>query len=304
MRSPQIAIVGTTASGKSELAMALASTQPDVEIVCVDAMQVYRRMDIGTAKPTKQDQSLVSHHLLDLVEPSVSFSVTDFQTAAEVATTDIVRRDRIALLVAGTGLYLKSLTDHFDPPGRWPDIRAVLEAEAAAGVGLGPLYSQLQRLDPVAATKMEPTNGRRIIRALEVCIGSGRPFSSYGPGVDAYPPSTITQVGVRWPRAALTERISARVQAMVADGLVAEVQALAAEPAGLSPTARQALGYKEIIDHLEGRASLEQAISLTVQRTRQFAVRQDRWFRRDPRIRWIELVESPLEAFPLLRSLM
>ena len=151
---------------------------------------------------------------------------------------------------------------------------------------------------------MEPTNGRRIIRALEVCIGSGRPFSSYGPGVDAYPPSTITQVGIRWPRAALTERISARVQAMVADGLVAEVQALAAEPAGLSPTARQALGYKEIIDHLEGRASLEKAISLIVQRTRQFAVRQDRWFRRDPRIRWIELVESPLEAFPLLRSLM
>lgn len=284
--------------------MALASTQPDVEIVCVDAMQVYRRMDIGTAKPTKQDQLLVPHHLLDLVEPSVSFSVTDFQTAANVATTDIVRRDRIALLVAGTGLYLKSLTDHFDPPGRWPDIRAALEAEAAAGEGPGPLYSRLQRLDPAAATKMEPTNGRRIIRALEVCIGSGRPFSSYGPGVDAYPPSTITQVGIRWPRAALTERISARGQAMVADGLVAEVQALAAEPAGLSPTARQALGYKEIIDHLEGRASLEKAISLIVQRTRQFAVRQDRWFRRDPRIRWIELVESPLEAFPLLRSLM
>jgi len=304
MRSPQIAIVGTTASGKSALAMALASTQPDVEIVCVDAMQVYRRMDIGTAKPTKQDQLLVPHHLLDLVEPSVSFSVTDFQTAANVATTDIVRRDRIALLVAGTGLYLKSLTDHFDPPGRWPDIRAALEAEAAAGEGPGPLYSRLQRLDPAAATKMEPTNGRRIIRALEVCIGSGRPFSSYVPGVDAYPPSTITQVGIRWPRAALTERISARVQAMVADGLVAEVQALAAEPAGLSPTARQALGYKEIIDHLEGRASLEKAISLIVQRTRQFAVRQDRWFRRDPRIRWIELVESPLEAFPLLRSLM
>lgn len=304
MRSPQIAIVGTTASGKSALAMALASTQPDVEIVCVDAMQVYRRMDIGTAKPTKQDQLQVPHHLLDLVEPSVSFSVTDFQTAANVATTDIVRRDRIALLVAGTGLYLKSLTDHFDPPGRWPDIRAALEAEAAAGEGPGPLYSRLQRLDPAAATKMEPTNGRRIIRALEVCIGSGRPFSSYGPGVDAYPPSTITQVGIRWPRAALTERISARVQAMVADGLVAEVQSLAAEPAGLSPTARQALGYKEIIDHLEGRASLEKAISLIVQRTRQFAVRQDRWFRRDPRIRWIELVESPLEAFPLLRSLM
>lgn len=302
MRSPQIAIVGTTASGKSELAMALASTQPAVEIVCVDAMQVYRRMDIGTAKPTKQDQSLVPHHVLDLVEPSVSFSVTDFQTAAKIATTDIVGRDRIALLVAGTGLYLKSLTDQFDPPGRWPDIRAALEAEAEAGPG--PLYSRLQRLDPAAATKMEPTNGRRIIRAMEVCIGSGRPFSSYGPGVDAYPPSTITQIGIRWPRAALTERISARVQAMVADGLVAEVQALAAEPAGLSPTARQALGYKEINDHLEGRASLEQAISLIVQRTRQFAVRQDRWFRRDPRICWIELVESPLEAFPLLRSLM
>jgi tRNA dimethylallyltransferase len=294
MRSEQVAIVGATASGKSELAMAVAGQCPKAEIVCVDAMQVYRRMDIGTAKPSAADQIAVRHHCLDLVEPAALFSVADFQRAAADAYRDIVSRGGTALYVAGTGLYLKSLTDRFDPPGQWPDIRHELETNT----DLPALFAELQSFDPVAAAKMEPTNARRVIRALEVCRGSGRPFSSFGPGVDAFPPSPIVQIGVRWRRDVLTQRIGERVRAMLAAGLLGEVERLLAEPAGLSPTAGQALGYKELIEHLFGRLSLEAATELTVLRTRQFAVRQERWFRRDPRIRWIDLSTSPLEALP------
>jgi tRNA dimethylallyltransferase len=298
-RGQRIAIVATTASGKSELAMALAAERPVVEIVCVDAMQVYRRMDIGTAKPSIDDQLAVRHHCLDLVEPSDRFNVADFRDAATTAADGIADRAGIALFVAGTGLYLKALTDRFEPPGQWPHIRVELEADPDVAT----LFSRLQQLDPVAATKMEPTNARRIVRALEVCLGSGRAFSSFGPGVDAYPPSDITQVGMRWSRPVLADRIARRVESMLGAGLVAEVEALLNEPRGLSSTARQALGYKELIEYVEGRSSLEAAIALTIQRTRQFAVRQERWFRRDPRIRWVELTESPLEALPVLHRL-
>ena len=300
MQSPQIAIVAATASGKSDLAMAFAAETAGTEIVCVDAMQVYRRMDIGTAKPTAADRSIVPHHCLDLVEPFESFGVTDFQAAAALAARQIVERGGVTLFVAGTGLYLKSLTDRFDPPGRWPDIRGELEAISDVAA----LHARLAVLDPVAASKMEPTNARRVVRALEVCLGSGRPFSSYGPGVDTYPPSDVVQVGLRWPRAVLTRRIADRVQAMIADGLLAEVAALVDDPRGMSPTARQALGYKELIDHLDGAMSLDAAVSLIIQRTRQFSVRQERWFRRDPRIHWTDLVETSLEALPVLRSLV
>ena len=300
MRSQQIAVVAPTASGKSDLAMSFATETEGMEIICVDAMQVYRRMDIGTAKPTAQDRSLVTHHGVDLVEPFDSFGVTDFQAVAAPAAKEITERDGIALFVAGTGLYLKSLTDHFDPPGRWPDIRAELEALT----DIPALHARLAVLDPLAASKMESTNARRVIRALEVCLGSGRAFSSYGPGVDAYPPSEVTQIGLRWPRDALTKRITARVHMMMANGLLEEVASLHADERGMSATARQALGYKELIEHLDGEMSLEAAVSLITQRTRQFAVRQERWFRRDPRIRWIDLAKTPLEALPVLRSLV
>ncbi len=202
------------------------------------------------------------------------------------------------MLVAGTGLYLRSITDPMEVPGRWQEVRAELEARVESD-GAVALHRQLASLDAAAAAKMEPTNARRIVRALEVTIGSGRPFSSFGPGLDTYPPTRFDQFGLRWPRSALTRRIADRVHRMIEAGLVAEVEALAHGP--ISRTARQALGYKEMFDYLDGRCSFDAAIETTITRTRQFAVRQERWFRRDPRIRWIDIDNDPVaEALPIL----
>src|SRR4029078_5016177 len=213
-------------SGKSDVAMALAGRHPDAEIVAVDAMQVYRRMDIGTAKPTVADRAAVPLHCLDVVDPSEEFTVSDFTTAAGAALTGITDRGHRAVLVAGTGLYLRSITDPMDVPGRWPDVRAELERRATAE-GRAALHRQLAELAPVAARKMEPTNQRRIVRALEVTIGSGRPFSSFGPGLDTYPSVTFIQFALRWARPALATRIAERVRTMMAAGLLAEVEKVA-----------------------------------------------------------------------------
>jgi len=255
-------------------------------------------MDIGTAKPTRADRAAVPHHCLDLVDAADEFTVSEFASAAQSALDDIADRDRRGVLVAGTGLYLRSITDPMEVPGRWPDVRADLDRRAGSE-GAAALHRQLAVLDPVAATKMEPTNQRRIVRALEVTLGSGRPFSSFGPGIDTYPPVPFIQFGLRWPRPALAARIASRVHAMTAAGLLAEVESLAAEP--VSRTARQALGYKELFDHLDGACSLEAAIDTIIVRTRQFSVRQERWFRRDPRIRWIDIDDDPVAtALPVL----
>ncbi len=288
-----VAIVGPTASGKSGVALAVARALGDAELVSVDAMQVYRGMDIGTAKPSPAEQAEVPHHLIDLVEPADEFTLAAFQSAYRAARADIVERGRRAVLVGGTGLYLRAAVDDLDIPGQWPTLRAELETAAEADVAA--LHRRLVELDPAAAAKMEPTNTRRIVRALEVGLGSGRPFSSFGPGLDAYPPTDIALLGLRWARPALAARVAARVEQMMAAGLLDEVRGLAA--AGpLSRTARQALGYKELLDHLEGRCDLAEAVATIVTRTRQFAVRQDRWFRRDPRIRWFDVTTDPSEA--------
>lgn len=298
--SAPLVILGPTASGKSDLAMAYAAGRPHVEIVAIDAMQVYRRMDVGTAKPTAADQAAVPHHGIDLCEPSDDFTVTRFAAAAGEALEDIAARANQALLVAGTGLYLRSVTDPMEVPGQWPELRAELEQRAAVE-GSAALHAQLHTLDPLAATRMEPANLRRVVRALEVTIGSGRPFSSFGPGLQLYPDVPFRQVGLRWSRAAITERIAQRVHRMVDLGLVHEVASLLAEPGGLSRTARQALGYKELIDHLRGDVSLDQAVAAIILRTRQFAVRQERWFRRDPRVRWFDVERDPVaEVLPAL----
>jgi len=179
-------------------------------------------------------------------------------------------------------------------------VRADLDRRAATE-GPAALHRQLAVLDPAAATKMEPTNQRRIVRALEVTIGSGRPFSSFGPGIDNYPPVRFTQFGLRWARSTLAKRIADRVHLMMASGLLAEVESLAAAP--VSRTARQALGYKELFDFLGGTCSLEAAIDTIILRTRQLAVRQERWFRRDPRIRWIDIDDDPVgTALPVLEA--
>jgi len=297
-----LVVLGPTASGKSDVAMAFASATPGAEIVAVDAMQVYRRMNIGTAKPTAADRAAVPHHGLDLAEPSAEFAVAEFAAVVRTVMRDIAERGGLPVLVGGTGLYLRSITDPMEMPGTWPAIRAELEARATAE-GVAVLFAELQLRDATAAAKMEPTNVRRIVRALEVCTGSGRAFSSFGPGLDSYPPIEHRMVGLRWPRPLLATRIATRVHAMMAAGLLGEVEALLHEPAGLSRTARQALGYKELIDHLEGRVGLDDAVEQVIVRTRQFAVRQERWFRRDPRIRWVDVTEDPVvEALPVLRD--
>jgi tRNA dimethylallyltransferase len=196
--------------------------------------------------------------------------------------------------------------DDLTLPGEWPAIREELEAEAEAEYGhssVVSMYERLHDLDPVAAAKIEPTNARRIVRALEVCLGSGRPFSSFGPGTSAYPPIATPQIGLRWNRDALAARIEARARAMIERGLVDEVATLLRRPGGLSRTARQALGYKELIPVVEDGAPLGDAVAEIILRTRQFAVRQERWFRRDPRIRWVDIVSDPVaEALPIVQQ--
>lgn len=291
-----LAIVGPTAVGKSALALALARRDPTIELVSVDAMQVYRGMDVGTAKPSAAEQADVPHHLIDVADPSEDFSVARFQGAARGALAAIEARGHRGVLVGGAGLYVRALVDDLTLPGRYPEARDEAEAEPDTLA----LHHRLAELDPVAAARMEPTNRRRLVRALEVTLGSGRPFSSFGPGLDAYPPSPIAQIGLRPPLERLDQRIDERLDAMVAAGFLDEVRHLVARPAGLSRTARQALGYRELLAHLAGRCSLDEAVDEAKLRTRRFARRQLRWFRRDPRISWHEAGGNPLALAPHL----
>ncbi len=293
-------IVGPTASGKSEVAMAVAIAHGNTHIVACDAMQVYRRMDIGTAKPTLEDRARVVHHGLDLVDPSEMFTVSDFQAHARQAVSEIHASGSRALVVAGTGLYLTALIDDLQFPGQWPDVRAELMREPQVDV----LYRRLQVLDPIAASKIEPSNRRRIERALEVCIGSGQPFSATGPGTGAYPDNGVVQVGILWDRQNLAERIEQRVHRMMDEGFLGEARGLRSS-GSLSMTARQALGYRELFEHLDGNCSLADAVDDMITHTRQFAVRQERWFRRDPRIRWIHIERDPVsEIGPILAEFL
>ncbi len=294
----EVALVGVTASGKSEAALGMARARGDCEIVSVDSMCVYRGMDIGTSKPDASARAAVPHHLLDLVDPDEDFTVTQFQDAARDALAGIEGRRHHALLVGGTGLYLRAVVDDLSIPGRYPDVAALLEAELDEGrAAPADLHARLRELDPVGAGRMEPTNRRRVVRALEVTLGAGRPFSEFGPGLDAYPATSVPQVGLALPAEEVDRRIEQRFAAMVEAGLVDEVRRLAARPRGLSRTARQALGYREVLAHVEGGAALDECLDEAVRRTRQFARRQASWFRRDPRISW---AASPQEATALL----
>ncbi len=296
----RVALIGATASGKSSLALAFASRHDDVEIVSVDSMQVYRGMDIGTASPSREERAAVPHHLIDVCDPSEEFTVARFRDLLDEALLGIGRRGHRALLVGGTGLYHRCAVDGLELAGGNDAVRARLEGEAS-DLGVEELHRRLASLDPVAAGRMEPTNLRRVVRALEVIEVTGRPFSSFGDGLDRYPPTPVAQIGLRWERAALAERIEARVHAMIDSGFVDEVIALL--DASPSRTAMQALGYAEIAAHLRGECSLDEAIDATVLHTRQFAVRQERWFRRDPRIRWVDITVDPiLEAMNVLEE--
>jgi len=280
--------VGPTASGKSALAVAIAERRPDLELVSIDSMQVYRGMDVGTAKDTEHP-----HHLVDLADPSEDFSVARFQAAAAAALAQIESRGRRALLVGGTGLYLQAVVDGLNVPGAWPELRAELEQQPPAD-----LYRRLQAADPAAAARIDPANARRSARALEVTIGSGRPFSSYGPGVGAFPAAPRFRLAGVWlSRSVVNARIEARYHAQLEAGFLDEVARL---PSPLSRTAAQALGYRELLAHRAGSLTLEQALAEAIKRTRAFARRQRMWFRRDPRITWFGAGANPVVLLPAL----
>ncbi len=289
MNRVAVALVGATASGKSSLAHTIASAN-DLAIVAVDAMTVYRGLDIGTAKPTAAQQREVPYYLLDLVEPDEEFTVARFQREARAASAAIWSEGRRAIYAGGTGLYQRAVIDDYQIPGRYPDVRRSLEARWAAGEAL---HEELAMRDPLAASRMEPTNERRVIRALEVTIGSGRPFSSFGPGLAQYGRIRIVQVGLRVPMDELDRRIEARFRQWMDEGLLDEVRGLAARPGGLGRTARQAVGYRELLAHVEGGVELEQCVRDAITHSRRLARRQRSWFERDPRVEWFE---SPDEA--------
>ncbi len=293
-----LALVGPTASGKSALALELAHhlPGPPVEIVSVDAMQVYRGMDVGTDKPSPEARAQVPHHMIDVADPGEAYSVARYQEEAGRVIDVIERRGHRALLVGGTGLYLRAVVDGLRLPGQWPEVRAGLEDQADTEA----LHHRLRELDPVAAARTTPGNRRRVVRALEVTMGSGRPFSSFGAGLAVHPPTRFRLAGVWLPRAVVGRRIARRLESMAEAGLVEEVRALAARPEGLSRTARQALGYREVLAHLAGRCTLEEALEEAVRRTRAFSRRQRVWFRRDPRVTWYGAAEDPFAVLPAL----
>jgi tRNA dimethylallyltransferase len=297
---PVLALVGPTASGKSALALELAP-RLGAEVVSADAMLVYRGMDIGTAKPTPRERAQVPHHLVDLVDPGEDFSVARFQPLARAAVADILGRGAVPLLVGGSGLYFHAVVDEFVFPPTDGAVRARLEAESAT-TGLAAMHRRLADADPAAAARIQPGNLRRIVRALEVIELTGRPFSSFRGAMDA-PVSRyrLTVLGLDPGTEALRARVADRVAGMAAAGLVDEVRRLAGGP--LSRTARQALGYKELLDAMERGTAMEAALEAVVRRTRAYARRQLAWFRRDPRVRWSTLPPGPrrlawaLEAF-------
>ena len=290
MTGPHLALVGPSGSGKSRLAFDLARRCGDVEIVSVDSMCVYRYMDIGTAKPPPSERDAVPHHLLDVAFPWEEYTVARFGQAALAALADIEARGRRAIFAGGTGLYLRAVVDGLEIPPRYPPIAGQLSEEAEGPSGAAELYSRLCELDPLAAERILPGNVRRVVRALEVTLGSGRPFSSFGPGLMEYKAnSRFAMVGIPLvDRARYDEIIAQRFVSWMEAGLLVEVRMLASLPQGLSRTARQALGYRELLAHLEGRLTLDEAIDSAVARTRDYGRRQWSWFRRDPRITWLD----------------
>ena len=299
MLRPVITVVGPTAAGKSEFSLALAHAL-DGEVVNADSMQLYQGMDIGTAKLTISERAGVPHHLLDIWPVTQAASVSEYQLLARNAIDDIRGRGRTPILVGGSGLYVRAAIDKLQFPGTDPDLRARLEGELTQ-LGPAALHTRLAVLDPSAAAAILPGNGRRIVRALEVIEMSGRPFSATLPDYESVYPAI--QLGVELPRAELDQRITDRVDRMLRLGLVDEVRQL--ELAGLrdSRTASRALGYAEVLRFLAGECSLEDAASHTVQATRRFVRRQESWFRRDPRITWLEAGPSlPARALGVIRS--
>ncbi|MEU1398980.1 tRNA (adenosine(37)-N6)-dimethylallyltransferase MiaA [Micromonospora zamorensis] len=279
-----VAVVGPTAAGKSALSIALAHAL-DGEVVNADSMQLYRGMDIGTAKLTVVERDGVPHHLLDIWDVTEPASVAEYQRLARAAVEDILSRGRVPLLVGGSGLYVRAVLERFEFPGTDAVLRERLERELAE-IGPAPLYARLRAVDPVAADGILPGNGRRIVRALEVIELTGAPFTASLPQPTPYYPSV--QLGVDLDTGLLDERIALRVDRMWADGLVSETRELVGRGLPEGRTASRALGYQQVLRMLAGELTESQAHDETVRATRRFVRRQRSWFRRDPRIHWLD----------------
>jgi tRNA dimethylallyltransferase len=280
-------ITGATAGGKTALGLEVAR-RLNAEILSLDSMAVYRGLDIGTAKPSAEERGQVPHHLIDLVEPDEEFSLAQYLSAATRACETVRARGRVPLFVGGTPLYLKALLRGIfeGPPADWEFRRRVL-AEAAERGGDW-LHQRLAQVDPPAARRLHPHDTRRLVRALEVFEKTGRPISDWQQQFDRARPAAACRVFVvDWPRDELYRRIDVRVEAMFAAGLIDEVRLLLAAGKNLGRTARQALGYREVLDHLAGKLDLPETIDLVKTRTRQFAKRQLTWFRSLSECRWV-----------------
>ena len=292
-----VTIVGPTASGKSSLAVAIAQRLGDAEIVNADSMQLYRGMDIGTAKPSAAERAGIPHHLFDVLDVTESAAVAEFQTWARAAITDCQERGVTPIVVGGSALYVRAIVDRLDFPGTDPAVRDRWKAELAAR-GPDALHAELARRDPAAAAQILPTNERRVVRALEVIDLTGEPFTATMPPYESVFDG-LTMLGLDVPRDVLDLRLAERVDQMWAAGFVDEVRAL--RESGLEDgfTASRALGYQQILAFLRGESTEAEAREATVTGTRKFARRQDRLFRKDPRIHWlaydaVDLVEQAL----------
>ncbi|TDW54914.1 tRNA (adenosine(37)-N6)-dimethylallyltransferase MiaA [Kribbella pratensis] len=293
-----VAVVGPTAAGKSDLAVAL-SKHLDGEVVNADAMQVYRGMDIGTAKISPTERAGVPHHLLDILDVTETATVAEFQQLARTAIDDCIDRQRTPVLAGGSALYVRAILDDFVFPGTDPVVRARLEAELEAH-GSGALHSRLRAVDPKAAEQILPSNGRRIVRALEVVEITGGPYVATLPEHRYVYPGAV-QLGLDVPRPELDARIDLRVDRMFDAGFVAEVRGLLDKGLIEGKTANRALGYSQVIALLNGEIDETQARERTAQATRRFARRQDSWFRKDQRITWLpydapDLVEKAIQV--------
>ncbi|MEU3223129.1 tRNA (adenosine(37)-N6)-dimethylallyltransferase MiaA [Streptomyces sp. NPDC006976] len=278
-----IAVVGPTAAGKSDLGVHLAH-RLDGEVINADSMQLYRGMDIGTAKLTPAERDGVPHRLLDIWEITETASVAEYQRLARAEIDRLLAEGRTPVLVGGSGLYVKGAIDALEFPGTDPGVRASLEEELAEH-GSGALHARLAAADPEAARAILPSNGRRIVRALEVIEITGKPFTANLPGDD--PVYDAVQIGVDVARPELDERIALRVDRMWEEGLVDEVSELEAQGLREGRTASRALGYQQVLSALAGECTEDQARAETVRATKRFARRQDSWFRRDPRVQWL-----------------
>ena len=288
-----VVICGATATGKSDLAVTLAQ-EINAEIITADSMQLYKGMDIGTAKITVEECKGIPHHLMDLLDVTQDANVAWYQEHARAAITEIHARGKNVIVVGGTGLYIKAILDELNFPDTDPVVRAELELEFATK-GIGPLFERLEKLDPAAALAIDKANSRRVIRALEVIKITGKPFTANLPREESSRYPHAQQFGLVMDRDALSERISNRVERMWEQGLVAEAEKLLVAGITQGVTAQRALGYAQVIAQIEGKVTEEEAKEETKRATRQYARRQETWFSRDERITWISPTQNALQ---------